>query len=240
MQQNEEANLYGSLVISATTPCHQFPQLSDIRATTGCHTESSTKGVFTTLVTGSQHANATVALPQRNKYMNITVAGGSVGQSKRTADLLRVKLSDLDSRFDGARQLYKMGQLMSEIESDNLGAAYAAVINNTSEHATFTLLSQKIPFRFLGVFDTVNSSVRLVWTTDEQFIENVRQADPTRYVFYRYPMVYDRPLFIYTQSVASKWFQWNKVFAGKDGLLKAFNALEIFLFKDPSINSFER
>jgi hypothetical protein len=235
------SELYGSLVISANTPIRQFPQLEGSKPLHGSHTESRHKGLFSTLVTGDHYAEATVALPQRNKYMQITVVRDDLDLSPAiAADLLRTKLSDLDSRFEGSRQLFKLSQLMDEIAVNPGCMGYAAVVNNTSEHATFSLLSSYVTIYLYGVYDTVNSSVRLVWTTDETFIEQVRRADPVRYVFYRFPVVYTRPLFIYTQSICSKWYQWTKVFTGVDGLVKAFNALEIFLFKDPSVNSYER
>lgn len=236
----QHTHLYGSLVIAATTPVRQFPMLEGSKPLHGNHTESRTRGLFTTLETGDRWAADTVALPQRNKYMTVTVAAQSNGQSMHTASLLKRSLEDLDSRFEGSRQLYKLNQLMLEIETPNLCGSYVAVINNTSEHATFSLLSSGTPLYLCGVYDIVNSSVRVVWSTDDTFIDTTRRADPTRYVFYRFPMLLDRPLFIHTQLVCSKWYSWCKVFVGVDGIAKAFNALELFLYKDPSVNSFER
>lgn len=228
--------IYGSLVIAATTPIRQFPQLEGSKPQHGNHTQSRTRGLFSTLEVGEQWAAETVALPQRNKYMTVTVLADTKDQSTNTAMLLREKLADLDSRFEGARQLYKLNQLMLEVAPNSRD--YVAVINNLSEHATFTLMSAGRAIHLTGIYDTVNSSVRLAWTTEDGFIEDVRHADPTRYVFYRFPAIVDRPLFIYTQLIASKWYTWTKAFVGPDGLIKAFNALEVLLYKDPSIDSF--
>jgi hypothetical protein len=124
--------------------------------------------------------------------------------------------------------------MMAELDTGE----YVAVINNLSEHATFTLLTSGTTLYLTGVYDTVNSSVRLVWSTEDTFVEEVRRADQTRYVFYRFPPIVDRPLFIYTQLVCSKWYSWTKAFNGVDGLSKAMNALEVLLYKDPTIESF--
>jgi hypothetical protein len=233
--------IYGSLTIAATTPIRQFPQLEGSKPQHGNHTQSRTRGLFSTLELGDRWAAETVALPQRNKYMTVTVLADKKPQSEHTALLLKEKLADLDSRFDGARQLYKLHRLLLEVDDELVIAAdhggYAAVINNLSEHATFTLMSSGKVIHLTGIFDAVNSSVRLAWTTEDGFIEEIRRADPTRYVFYRFPPIVDRPVFIYTQLVCSKWYSWTKAFTGTDGLSKAMNALEVLLYKDPSIDS---
>jgi hypothetical protein len=226
--------IYGSLCVSATTPIRQFPQLEGSKPQHGNHTQSRTRGLFSTLETGDTFEVETVALPQRNKYMTVAVEASTKAGSAIIASLLKHKLVDLDSRFEGARQLYKLNQMMAELDTGE----YVAVINNLSEHATFTLLTSGTTLYLTGVYDTVNSSVRLVWSTEDTFVEEVRRADQTRYVFYRFPPIVDRPLFIYTQLVCSKWYSWTKAFNGVDGLSKAMNALEVLLYKDPTIESF--
>lgn len=237
----DATHIYGSLVIAATTPCRQFPQLEGSKAQHGNHTDSRTRGLFSTLTTGGRFTASDVALPQRNKYMAVTTASRTVEESAIAHTRITKGIVDLDSRFDGSRQLYKLNQLMSEaFHAPGVSLpAYVSIINNISEHAHFSLLSEGIRLYLCGIYDTVNSSVRLVWSTDSSFIDGVRCADPMRYVFYRFPTLLDRPLFINTQPVCANWYKWNKAFTGIDGLARAFNALELFLYKDPTVNSYE-
>ena len=233
--------VYGSLVISATTPVKDFEVFNHARTKTGNHTESKYRGLYSLLIDEYNLVENNVALPQRNKYMVTSVVGSSPTTIRNISQVMARSLTDLDSRFDGARQLFKMQQLMSEIEigTGGTGYPYLAVINNISEHASFNILSSKVQIHVFGVYDTVNKSVRLVWTTDDEFIAREKESDYTRYVFYRFPVLYDRPLFIYTQSVCAKWFSWSNAFTESDGVLKTFNALENFLYKDPSLAQLE-
>lgn len=237
-----ETTIYGSLVLSATTPIKDFPIFANTKTKNGNHTESKYRGLFSTLVLGSGLAENNVALPQRNKYMMTSVLADQPSPllSNHISGVLCRSLTDLDSRFDGARQLYKMQQLMIEVSYGIGTNSYVAMINNVSEHASFNLLACKTSLQIIGVYDTVNTSVRLVWTNDPDFVQNLKEEDYTRYVFYRFPDLYDRPLFIYTQSVCAKWFSWSKVFTGTDGILKTFNALENFLYKDPELAQLDR
>jgi hypothetical protein len=223
--------IYGSLTISATTPTKQFPVFNVEFARPTSHTESKYRGLCYEQACGHTVVENAVALPQRNKYMLTTVVSDRTPLSMAVSKSLTRCLVDLDSRFEGARQLYKMQMLMKEIDPRQ---PYVATINNTSEHATITLLAQGSPLYVLGVYDGVNKSVRLVWTTDPDFVQIVRAEDPTRYVFYRYPDLFDRPLFIHTQNVCANWFSWSKNFEGPDSVLKIFNALENFLYKNPN------
>jgi hypothetical protein len=235
-------HVYGSLTLAASSSIEPFTVFEDSRARSGAHTESRFRGLFQTLVDGPS-VEAAVALPQRNKYMNTSVVAEDATVANVVSHRLSINLADLDSRFEGARQLYKLQKLQEECSGFDQRLRYMAVINNTSEHASFAILSQKTVVYVIGVYDTVNNSVRLVWTTDDTFVETVREHAPTRYTFYRFPEVYDRPLFLYTQSVCAKWYSWSRTFNGIDGILRAFNALENFLYKNPNlpeINRFEK
>ena len=130
-------------------------------------------------------------------------------------------------------------QTMKDLRSDwNQVPPYLAILENQSEHSYFALLSHQVSTHIIGVYDGVNSSVRLVWTTDPDFIQGVRKTEPTRYVFFRYPDLVDRPMFLNTQLLCARWFQWSRAFdQTTDGLLRTFNALETLLFKDPTVST---
>jgi hypothetical protein len=232
--------VYGSLVLSATTPVLPFPIFEHASTLSGTHTESRTRGLYSTLVSDPSLIEATVALPQRNKYMQTSVLSENEVESNRISGRLCSSLSDLDSRFEGARHLYKLQTLLNELAEYDSEIEFLAIINNTSEHASFSILSHGVAIDLIGVYDVVNRSVRLVWTIDDHFVTDLKAIDQTRYLFYRFPIVYDRPLFIYTQSVCAKWYSWSKTFTDTDGVFKAFNALENFLFKNPNLPELDR
>lgn len=234
------SQLYGSLTIAATTPVKPFPIFENPKTKSGAHTESKYRGTWSTLSIGDPVSERIVALPQRNKYMTVSTLSERETEATAATALIAEGLTDLDSRFDGARQLYKVHRLMEEIKPQLEGIPYVAIVNNTADHASFNLLSSELLLRVYGVFDVVNRSVRLVWTTDADFVEDVRATDPIRYVFYRFPDLYDRPMFVYTQNVCAKWYSWATAFTGVDGLLKVFNALENFLYKDHTVETLNK
>ena len=130
---------------------------------------------------------------------------------------------------------YKFYRVQKDLASMNQARAFVTCIVNAGEHSHIALLCQWKDLSVHGVYDTVNKSVRLVWTDDEWFIKDLRSLESNRYVFYRFPIVQDRPLFMYTQALCSKWYKWQKQFNEADGILKSFNALERYLYKEPEI-----
>lgn len=223
--------LYGSLVLAATTPLNEFPMFNDARTLSGNFTGGRYRGSFSLLVPDA--VEYAVALPQRGKYIVTHTIAAPIHAPKLVDSLARL-LPDLDSRFEGARQLYKSQQLMNEIDLPS-HPPYLVVINNTKEHPYFNVLTQGVPLYLFGVFDTVNRSVRLVFTTDAEFIEKAKAPNFTRYVFYRFAVVVDRPIFMHTQSLCSRWYFWARAFHGSDGILKCFNLLEHLLLKDSNL-----
>jgi hypothetical protein len=228
----------GSLVLSATTPIQEFPSLVDANTVRGFHTEGRFKGAYSLLVEGD-YEEVEVPLPTRNKYLTVTALSEYQEFTEAITNFCYTKLQEIDSLFEGARHLFKMQRMMDSINELHVRPQpYIVCINNNSNHSYFTLLVSGMSLHVYGVYDTVNKSVRLVWTNDEAFISSCRAVDPTRYVFYRYPPLNDRPMFIYTQAICAKWSEWSRVFSGPDGVLKSFNALENFLYKDPNTASF--
>jgi len=202
------SNLYGSLCLSASTPQVEFPQFKN--AQVGHHTP--------------------------HQFELITQSGVAADINKQ----LGIKLPLMESRFEDARQLYKFNRIQTEIwNSPELVncSGFVSLIINTGEHGHIGVLSQGQDVFVHGIYDTVNMGVRLVWTTDDWFIQDVRASDFTRYVFYRFPVLRNRPLFLYSQALCSKWYGWARQFKEPDGVLKAFNALENFLYKEPELPS---
>jgi hypothetical protein len=230
----QPSSVYGSVTLAATTPVKPFSVFKDDQTKHGAHTESRFRGLFSLLVSSLNKSEDVVALPQRNKYLTVTVISESRRSSLLINEKMRELLSEIDSRFDGARQLYKLNCMMSDLSwvSD---APYVAVVNNQSDHSYFSVLSEKTDLFVTGCYDIVNKSVRLMFSTDESWTEQIRESEPTRYIFYRYPVISNRPLFIHTQSLCSRWYSWSNTFTATDGVLKAFNALEVVLFKNPNL-----
>lgn len=227
-----QEHLYGALTLAATTPLHQFPVFHDTRTINGNF--AGYRGSYSLLM--PEAIEKEIVIPARGKNMRVYVTA-SPPHGKPLAAILEKTLPDLDSRFDGARQLYKSAKLMQEIGSH---VPYVAVINNTKEHPYLNILVCGVELHVLGVFDTVNRSVRLVFTTDPEFVDKVRFSDYTRYVFHRFPPVTNRPLFLHTQSLISRWYSWSKAFRGADSILRCFNVLECYVLKDAEFDNRNR
>lgn len=231
----QESSVYGSVMLAAVTPVKPFSVFRDPETKQGAHTESRFRGLYSLLISSLNKTEDVVALPQRNKYLTVSVISESRLASRTITTKLNELLTEIDSRFDGARNLYKMNQMMADVTwvSDD---PYIAIINNQSDHSYFIVLAEKIQLHITGCYDIVNKSVRLMFSTDDSWIQDIRDQEPTRYVFYRYPVIFNRPLFIHTQSLCSRWYSWGNTFTETDGLLKAFNALEAVLYKNPNLD----
>jgi len=226
--------MYGSLVLAATTPVQDFPVFLNPNTLKGSHVGAHPfKGQYSLLIDGD-FEELDVPLPTRNKYLTVTVLSEHEEDRVHLANFCEDKLLAIDSMFEGARHLYKMQMLMDDLAYDE---PYTICVNNQSSHSYFTLLTNGHTLYVYGIYDTVNRSVRLVWTNDPHFWDSARAESATRYVFYRYPVLTNRPMFIYSQAIISKWAEWIKIFNQPDGLLRSFNALENFLFKDSRIAS---
>jgi hypothetical protein len=230
-------NTYGALTIDAQSSTPVLPVFDSGCVATGHHTNSRYKGQWA-LKFPNHHRVVSVELPQRDKHMQVSVASRWGGVDQDIADTLAHELQDLDAKYEGSRWLYKLQRLL-ETTSD-YHAEYVAIVNNQSEHPSISILSQGLDLGFYGVYDTVNRSTQLAWSTDPDFVQITRAQEPTRYLFHRYPTVKDRPLFIHTENVCSKWYVWKQAFTNVDGVLKAFNVLENFLFKNPEVAEFRR
>ncbi len=230
--------LYASLTIDAMGPVVELPNLGADVLDSGTHTQSRFRGAYAINILGDGYSKDTIVMPQRDRHITIHTAAV---QPALVESLLRPLLEEIDVRYETGRQLYRLQQVLYAITGDlTLPAAlpFTSVINVEGHHSSLSFLTNHVEVFVFGVYDSVNTSTRLVFTTDYQYLDIVRASNPTRYVFYRFPTLVNRPLFVYGQSVCSKWLGWIKGFSGKDATMKAFNALENFLFKDPTIPLF--
>lgn len=232
--------IYGSVVLASMNPVLPFAQLKG--GISGQHAEGKYRGIWHHRITGDSHTESELALTQRDKYMRISTEG--LNHEKVNA-LIREQMTDLDSRFteivnergrQAARHLFKLQSVMQQIPISY--GPYLTVINDVSPYGSIALMTHGQPMYLIGIYDTVNTSIRIVWTNDQKFENDVRQTAPTRYVFYRFPIIEDRPLFMHTQNLCARWYDWNKAFQGTDGILRAFNVAETVLFRDPTVPSF--
>lgn len=231
------ASLYGGLVIAAMTPVVE--PLSHLRGgTSGSHSSAKHRGRWFHKTGDHLVTESELAMPTRDKHFNITTLGGTATAVNRA---ISEQLVELDSKYEGARQLHKLQRVMDNIAGSldaDLALPYLAVINNTATHGWIGLLSQHWPLHLYGVYDTVNTSVQLVWTNRESFVHECRLEHIARYVFHRFPVIENRPLFINTQVVCARWYDWTKSFKGSEAYLRAFNVLETSLYLDPNKESF--
>lgn len=234
------SHIYGSLCISATTPQQQFPQFNDIGTRyNGSHTPHRFRGQYHIAREGEDHVVSTTHIPQRSKSFLITTSSVTDFAEKANQKMIEW-LPVMESEYEDARQLYKFNEIQKRLKDLPGAQPFTATIVNTGEHGHFGILSQWKDVYTYGVYDTQNFGVRFVWTTDEWFMNDVKAVDFTRYVFYRFPTLQDRPLFIYSQAVCSKWFGWMKIFKGQpDCILRAFCSLENYLFKEAELRNLQ-
>lgn len=226
--------LFGTCVLHATRQISPLivPSLFGIERRIGNHVNGRYNGTWSEASDNEPHE---VYLPQRYKHLSITTT--NIG----TLESLAGDLSVLDSKYEGARQIYKLSQLIRcQIEP------FAAVVNiaktATEEKLTasgsFYLLSLGVPLYFALVFDTEEDSVQLVWSTLD-FKKEIQDNRLIRYVFFPLPTVLNRPVFIDAQNICARWWRLTRSFGeSKQGILKACNALELILYKDPDIKTY--
>ncbi len=228
--------LYGSMCLSAASNgavLRPFPfQLQHSKQFH--HTPHPQRGLVE-ITTDSPDVSAEIHLPQRSKTYWVHVDCEN-DWAVTALDYFKTHLPKMESQYESARQLYKLYQYQQELRKNPKSAAFNVTLLNNGEHAHVGLLSQWNDLFVVGIYDCVNNSVRLVWTDDEYVVSYLRGSDASRYVFYRFPVLSDRPLFLYTQALCSKWHTWMRTFGtSTDSVLKAFNALETFLYKEPEL-----
>lgn len=222
--------IIGSLVLhSEQTPELPLSELAGLTCRVGQHVNSRFNGSYREYYDVEP---LEILVPQRYKRMTV-LATDNVKHD------LAASLSVLDSQYDGERQLYKLQKLMS-----TLTGSWHAVVNVSNTGAAgealsgaFYLLASNQPLHVALIFNSRSGSVQLVWATFD-----VRHALRSRrdldYSVIALPTLYDRPLFVPSQALCSKWWRMHNSFDGQRyGIVKAANALEAMLYKNPETSN---
>lgn len=230
LNQITSPTLFGSLVLQADRAVPNLDVVSSPHRL-GTHV----KGRYNGMWSEANSVDATeVYIPQRYKRLSITTTNPA------TADRLQQGLEAMDAQHGDARQLFKLGQLLGSIESD-----FAAVVNiagslqsETPVSGAFYLLSKGTPLYLALVFDAEEQTTQLVWSTLD-FKAVIQGRGQHRYIFFPFPQVIDRPIFLHTQNLCSRWYRLRRDTKVGDSLLllRAANALELALYKDPEIRT---
>lgn len=218
-------SLSGFLVIHATSNVERFP-ISIIDPSTlyhGTHLEGLRSGNW--WVSNPDTHTAEVLIPARSKQLSIA--------STNVESLLNLSqaFESLDSLAPSSRHLHKLHLLMQTVDYK-----YACVVNNKGSKGTFSLLSSGERLQVFLAFDSVAESVMICWST-LNLMQAIKNQYGIRFFFYRLPDLVDRPLFIHTQTLSAHWWNWTtKSFTNTpSSTLKACNALESYLYKDPTL-----
>lgn len=218
--------LFGTLVVSAT---RAVPNLDVVNLphVLGKHVKGRYNGMWTE---ANEAATRSLYIPSRHKRLNVSVTDES------HLDAICAGLETLDARYGDARQVYKLQRLVESITGP---CASVVNISNTEDDSeisgAFYLLACGVPLYVGLVFDIEERSVQLVWSTTD-FKAVVQKRRNWRYVFYYMPQLNNRALFVHTQQLCSAW--WRLMRDNGDepaSLLRAANAIELSLFKDPDV-----
>lgn len=224
--------LSGSLVIHATSAVDRLDLEvhKDAEISEGTHLAGVGAGGWTTWTHNTFSDD--ILIPARNKEQRFTTT------NEESKIPLATTLSSLDSQAAGAQYLHKLYLLMVETALlTPKETAYACAVNNTGGKGTFSLLSNGVPINLYLVFDSEVDSIQLVWSTLD-LETHIRNAYGIRYFFYRFPVIIDRPIFIHTQTICAHWWRWSRSFGlTVDARLKVANAVEVYLYKDPTIEN---
>lgn len=218
--------IFGSLVLFSDRQLTDLysPYLNDLDIHSGAHINDRHKGLWTQ---ASDIEDFDVYLPQRYKRMSV------LATSNR--DILMAELSVLDSNWDDARHLYKLGQMMKSLAGPMIAVVNSVSTSSDGLNGSFYLLAINEPLYINLVFDLEEHSVRLTWSTFD-LKKDIQDRKQFRYIFYALPILIDRPLFINSQNLCGRWWKLRRSFGEtKHGLLRACNALELALYKDPTL-----
>lgn len=207
--------ILGSIVLSSNSPPN--PHLGLERDLTGQHVPGRQNGVWW-LKPAEYMEHEQIYIPQRDKR----ILAYTYSEDPEFMARLTKSLSDLDARFPGLTQSQKYYKVQEELGEK----PYLAVLNTEGDHGSWSFLVQDVPLHFYGVWD--GTSVQLMWA-DADIGPELRSVTTPRLWIYRFPVIRNRPVFIRTQALCSKWWGW--ITADKRGdFFRCFNTLETFLF----------
>jgi hypothetical protein len=226
--------ILGSLVLQSERPVAELvlPELATLSKKSGHHVSGRYNGSF---VEYFDTEPVEVLIPQRYKRMTVLSDSWVVRHD------LAEELSTLDAQYADARQLYKLHQLLKRFDS----ATYAATVNilNTGvdDHpvsGAFYLMASNEPLYVSVLLDSNSGSAQLVWSTFDHK-KTLQAMKAFNYSVYAMPTLTKRPLFVPSLALCSKWWRLTQRHSTKWGLMKACNALELILYKDPELPSID-
>ena len=180
------------------------------------------KGEWITRYDNSSVGEAVV--PTRNKQIIVDTIGCDA--SEALSDKIADAVAGLDPAMQGQTYGSKLERMMEGFRTLN----FSGTVRTYSNHGTFILLSGRMPVYVAAVADP--QSYRIMWYTDREVETQMRDTDVRRYVFYRMPTLEDRALFIPSQVVCSRWWNWQEKMEDSNlKMLRCFNALESFLYR---------
>lgn len=221
--------ILGSLVLHADRPVADLvlPELEGLQKKAGHHVSGRYNGSFTEYFSVEP---IEVLIPQRYKRMSVLASNPEIKHD------LAEDLSTLDAQYADARQLYKLQQLLRRFD-----VPYSATVNIVNTGAddhpmsgAFYLLANQEPLWVSILFDSNSGSVQLVWSTFDHK-QSLQAMKAFNYSVYAMPLLTTRPLFVPSLALCSTWWRLTQRHVGKWGLMKACNALELRLYKDPDI-----
>lgn len=222
--------ILGSLVLQSERPVAELalPELAGLAKKDGHHVNGRYNGSFTEYF-GVEPVE--VLIPQRYKRMSVLASNLSIRHDLAEA------LSTLDAQYADSRQLYKLHQLLKRFDAEPYIATVNILNTGTDDHpvsGAFYLMASQEPLYVSILLDSNTGSAQLVWSSFDH--KRTLQAQKAfNYSVYAMPTLTARPLFVPSLALCSKWWRLTQKHSSKWGLMKACNAMELILYKDPEL-----
>ena len=153
--------------------------------------------------------STTLNIPSRDKQVQVWYPDTDSG-------VFLYLMSNLDSSHENKTYREKLDRVADALQKDFIG-----FINNINvdTHGSLALVSNQ-DLHLYGIQDSSNQACYLVWSDELEFIQDILNKSPLKYLIYRFPMT--SRFFLPSEAICSKWFRWLK----NNSVLHAFNALE--------------
>lgn len=182
----------------------QIPRvLPTFDAWTGSHLTSRFSGKFSY---PNLEYTTEVAIPQRDKLLEVTTNLGSTNFDKR--------LASIDTDDEGPYR-ERIKRLQIEQVSSFMG-----IVNTLGEHGSLTVMSNS-PLYIWGLLHNTGTAY-LLWSNNPNYLDQVRAEAPLQFLIYRFAVTDMSTLYLHSQRITYRWFTWCK----KQDPFFAFNALE--------------
>lgn len=191
----------------------------------------------------SANLNSTdLFVPHRNKKLTV--------RSAPDLPYFNQQLSDLDTLYEpegmsatgltsqGLTQREKLARVLADAP-EQPGFVIANVNSVSIEpdrpvHGSFYLLVGHHALHMSLVFDSKAEAVMLVWSTEpvrQVITAQMTPRNAKRYSFYDMPKIQDRAMFIHTQYLCSRWWDWSRSVKHAFANIALCNAVETYLYR---------